>query len=236
MQLPREWQKVSLVDVIHSTTKLTLPRGLPLGYLTQLEQRLADTELALFEALATLRSLGHDETVLVKASVKPGNESSKQGKQARMEDWGRLPLRDGMTQDIRAWLQAKADYYVTHETAKGWTPTQHNPISISYPAAATAKTAGNNAQASPAASSVETIVSTGTPPDHPGNFSHDGNDVSRQPPPETVGRSDHTIPEVSTGYRSMMPHDTNDSDLQIMDVRDGGKAAVLATRQSNLYF
>ncbi|PWY90368.1 hypothetical protein BO94DRAFT_23471 [Aspergillus sclerotioniger CBS 115572] len=87
-------------------------RGLPLGYLTQLEQRLADTELALFEALATLRSLGHNDKGLVKASLKAEVEA-KQGKHARMKEWGRLPLRDPA--DIRGWWQAKEDQYTCEQ-------------------------------------------------------------------------------------------------------------------------
>ncbi|PYI09589.1 hypothetical protein BO78DRAFT_467735 [Aspergillus sclerotiicarbonarius CBS 121057] len=83
-------------------------RGLPLGYLTQLEQRLADTELALFEALTTLRSLGHGDD-LVKASLKVEVEE-RQGKNARMGEWGRLPLRD--QSDIQRWWQAKDDQYI----------------------------------------------------------------------------------------------------------------------------
>ncbi|OOF93593.1 hypothetical protein ASPCADRAFT_7811 [Aspergillus carbonarius ITEM 5010] len=72
------------------------------------QERLADTELALFEALATLRSLGRHDEDLVKASLKPEVEG-KQGKQARMEEWGRLSLRDPT--DIRGWWQAKEHQY-----------------------------------------------------------------------------------------------------------------------------
>ncbi|KAI7972267.1 hypothetical protein EIK77_003691 [Talaromyces pinophilus] len=234
MQLSREWQEVSLVGSPSLTTGLTLLRGLPLGYLTQLEERLADTELALFEALATLRSLGYDETALIKASVKAGNES-RQGKQARMEEWGKLPLRDGMSQDIRNWWQAKAENYITHQPTRGWTQAQHNPISVNYSPAATANIASNAAQAFPATSAVETTVSTGTPPNHQGSL-HYGNDSRQLPPPETVASREHTIPEVSTGYRSMMPRDAENSDLQVLDARDGDKAALLASTQSYLYF
>lgn len=234
MQLSGEWQKVSLVDGFISTIRLTLPRGLPLGYLTQLEQRLADTELALFEALATLHSLGHDEPPLVKASVKPGNEN-RHGKKARMEEWGRLPLRDGMIEDIRNWWNVKAENYVTHQPAEGWTQTQRNPISVSYSPAATARIDINNAQASPTASVVETTISPGTPPNYQGNL-HYGNNILRQRPLETVASREHTVSEVSTEYRSMGPRDTDYPDIQILDARDGEKAAVLASKQSNLYF
>ncbi|RAK95367.1 uncharacterized protein BO80DRAFT_450298 [Aspergillus ibericus CBS 121593] len=90
-------------------------RGLPLGYLTQLEQRLADTELALFEALTTLRSLDHDGD-LAKASLKPEVEA-KQGKHARMEEWGRLPLRE--QSDTWRWWRAKNDEYISEQSPVG---------------------------------------------------------------------------------------------------------------------
>lgn len=224
MQLSGECQKVSLVEGFISTLTLTLPRGLPLGYLTQLEKRLADTELALFEALATLRSLDHDETALVKASVKPGN-ASRRSKHARMEEWGRLPLRDGMTEDIRDWWNAKTENYTIHQPDEGRIQTQRNPISVSYSPASTSRIASNNVRASSVASVVEAPVSTGTPPNYQRNL-HYGNDISRQPPPETVASREHTISEVNTEY----------PDLQILDARDGEKAAVLASEQSNLYF
>jgi hypothetical protein len=156
-----------------------------------------------------------------------------------MEEWGRLHLRDGLAGDIQIWRQAKAEHYITHQPTEGWTEAQHNPMSISYSPAATANLAGNTAKASPAASVPETAVSTGTPPNYQGNL-HYGDEVLRQlPPPEKIATRDvaqHTISEVSTGYRSMMPRDTDDVDLQILDARDGDKAAILASTQSNLYF
>lgn len=156
-----------------------------------------------------------------------------------MEEWRRLPLRDGLTGDIQTWRQAKAEHYITHQPTEEWTQAQHNPISISYSPAATANIVSNTAKASPVASVPETTVSTGTPPNYQGNL-HYGDEVLRQlPPPGTIASRDaaqHTILEVSTVYRSMMPRDADDSYLQILEARDGDKAAILASTQSNLYF
>lgn len=153
-----------------------------------------------------------------------------------MEEWGRLPLRDGVSEDIRTWWQAKAEKYITHQPTEGWTQTHYNPISVNYLPATAANITGNVAQVSPAASAVEAGVSTGTPPNYQGGLRY-GNEIRQLPPSETVARdaAQHSMPEVSPGYRST-PRDTDDSDLQITDARDGDKAAILASRQSNLYF
>jgi hypothetical protein len=162
-----------------------------------------------------------------------------------MEEWSRLPLRDGVTQDIKTWWQAKAENYITHRpSAEVWAQSQSPPqaqlnsISMAYSPAATANIAGNAAQASPAALAVETAGSTGPPPNYQGNL-HYGNEILKHsPPPETVASRDvaqHNRSEVSTGYRSML-RDSDDSDLQMLNARDVDKASILASTQSNLYF
>ncbi|KAK9640705.1 hypothetical protein HCH54_008467 [Aspergillus fumigatus] len=87
-------------------------RGLPLGYINQLEMRLADTELALYEALATLRSM--NASSLVRASWK-ADVHPKQ-KAARMEEWAQLPLRE--PSDLERWLDSKRDKFtVTNDVS-----------------------------------------------------------------------------------------------------------------------
>ncbi|EED15949.1 hypothetical protein TSTA_010650 [Talaromyces stipitatus ATCC 10500] len=222
-------------------------RGLPLGYITQLEQRLAVTELALFEALATLHSLGHDETGLVKASVKSGIES-RQGKQSLMEEWRKLPLRDGLTEDIETWWQAKSEKYLIQQPSaeRDQPQDQLKPLSTGHsPENVTENDTITSPQASPV---MEFAVSTGAAPSYPRNVHYD-NDIPRQRPNfsrERVSSTDaeqhHATPEVGTGYRSIMPRETRGSeffsshDVQRSDAGDGNKAAILARTQSSLYF
>ncbi|GKZ26555.1 hypothetical protein AbraIFM66951_002612 [Aspergillus brasiliensis] len=81
-------------------------RGLPLGYLNQLEQRLAETESALYGALMTLSSMGPAKTLL-HATTKP--EFLQKPKAARMDEWSRLPLRDWS--DIDHWKASMSDQF-----------------------------------------------------------------------------------------------------------------------------
>ncbi|OKL59642.1 hypothetical protein UA08_05314 [Talaromyces atroroseus] len=246
MQLSREWQETDGFPGI---------RGLPLGYLIQLEQRLADTELALFEALATLHSLGHGELALAKASTKPGNES-RQGKQARMEEWTRLPLRDGNSSDIKTWWKAKDENYIIHESSEHSWP-QFSLMSTDNPsmervatnnAAKRMKTFNFETRASPQspAASQSSAFSTDTLLNYRGNLRYSNDDLRRlpatPPPPESIINRDvgqQHIFEGNTGYASII--DTNQPEalpreLQTSETGDGDKASILASTQSNLYF
>ncbi|PKX90053.1 Zn(II)2Cys6 transcription factor domain-containing protein [Aspergillus novofumigatus IBT 16806] len=80
-------------------------RGLPLGYINQLEMRLADTELALYEALTTLRAM--NGSTLIRASQKA--DISPKQKAARMEEWTQFPFRE--PSDLERWLDAKRDEF-----------------------------------------------------------------------------------------------------------------------------
>lgn len=87
------------------TAKLTiLRRGVPLGYIAALEQRLLTTEIALLEALSTF----HDKTLITlsiteKKSLRKHDEA--RSKDARMEEWKRLPLEH--ISERQAWSSAK---------------------------------------------------------------------------------------------------------------------------------
>ena len=59
-------------------------RGIPTGYLGLLEQRLNETEAALFGALSELRGLG---------SSKPLQRDANPSKMTRMEEWKEYPLQ-----------------------------------------------------------------------------------------------------------------------------------------------
>ncbi|KAF7116154.1 hypothetical protein CNMCM5793_004174 [Aspergillus hiratsukae] len=79
------------------------------GYINQLEQRLADTELALYEALATLRTISGSS--LVRASWKA--DISPKRKAARMQEWTQFPLRE--PSDLERWLEAKKHQFMIME-------------------------------------------------------------------------------------------------------------------------
>ncbi|KGO76981.1 hypothetical protein PITC_004020 [Penicillium italicum] len=81
------------------------PRGLPLGYLNQLEERLAETESALYGALMAIRSMG--QPTAVKAAAK--TDTSPKNKAARMEEWSQVPLRE--SPDMERWLTVMSDRF-----------------------------------------------------------------------------------------------------------------------------
>jgi hypothetical protein len=93
-----------------------LRRGLPLGYLNQLEQRLSETETALYSALVTLRAMR--PTTMVHASAKP--ESVHKQKAARMDEWNQLPLRGWS--DMDHWLAGMSHQFTVERPQ---TPSAH---------------------------------------------------------------------------------------------------------------
>lgn len=96
--------------------RLILRRGLPLGYLNQLEQRLSETEAALYSALVTLRAMR--PTTVVHASAKP--ESVHKQKAARMDEWNQLPLRGWS--DMDHWLAGMSHQFTVEQSQ---TPNAH---------------------------------------------------------------------------------------------------------------
>ncbi|CAG8890692.1 unnamed protein product [Penicillium egyptiacum] len=86
-----------------------MARGLPLGYLNQLEQRLAETESALYGALMTIRSMGQAEAVQTTTKT----DISHKHKAARMEEWSQLPLREWP--DMERWLTAMSDRFTIEQ-------------------------------------------------------------------------------------------------------------------------
>ena len=103
-------------------------RGLPLGYLNQLEQRLADTEAALYGALITLRSMS--PTAVAQASPKP--ELLDKSKAARMDEWSQLPMRHW--HDMYHWQSSMGDQFVIQQQVMAPTETSGFGYSVSSPA------------------------------------------------------------------------------------------------------
>ncbi|KAJ5115258.1 hypothetical protein NUU61_001017 [Penicillium alfredii] len=79
--------------------------GLPPGYLNRLEQRLAETESALYGALITLRSMG--PTRVAHASTRP--DAVPKQKAARMEEWSQLPLQ--VSSGMDRWLAVMSNQF-----------------------------------------------------------------------------------------------------------------------------
>jgi hypothetical protein len=90
-------------------------RGVPLGYIAALEQRLLTTEIALLEALSSIQensecSLSVSEKTCLKA------QDEGRSKDARMEEWNKHPLEhDG---DKEAWRNAKIQHLREKEDHK----------------------------------------------------------------------------------------------------------------------
>ncbi|SCV45792.1 uncharacterized protein FFB14_08862 [Fusarium fujikuroi] len=84
-------------------------RGLPIGFITRLEARLAETEEALFQLVHSI-----DEPNNNNISLKP----SSQRKDDRIREWDSLPLRN--VHEIRTWYRNRSEQ--THS------PTQHEAL------------------------------------------------------------------------------------------------------------
>lgn len=80
---------------------LSSKRGFPEGYLSGLEQRLIETEWALFETMAGLSSLDMPEF----ARDLFQNSAEKQSKTARAEEWHRLSIAS--PEDRYRWFHEK---------------------------------------------------------------------------------------------------------------------------------
>jgi hypothetical protein len=86
----------------------TSKRGFPEGYLAALEQRLCDTEIALFETLMLLRdpqNLPQSLSESPEVSTAFRQLNAEQSKSTRTDEWNRMPLHS--YDQRRAWLEDK---------------------------------------------------------------------------------------------------------------------------------
>lgn len=100
---------IQLIVTILSRTRGTIPiygtklmllkisRGLPIGFITRLEARLAETEEALFRLVQSYEEPGNDQI-----SLKP----SSQRKDERIKEWDSLPLQS--VEEVKAWYRNRA--------------------------------------------------------------------------------------------------------------------------------
>jgi hypothetical protein len=91
------------------TESLIFNRGIPSGYISSLEERLLETEIALFEALSFINIHFHqgDNTQAESSQYRDAfaDHSTALSKQAKVEEWKRLPLT--FEDQQKAWLQEK---------------------------------------------------------------------------------------------------------------------------------
>ncbi|GES57696.1 Zn(II)2Cys6 transcription factor [Aspergillus terreus] len=91
---------------VHLPRKRETSRGLPQGYITHLEHRLIETELALYTLYTQLRSAGlHTETPALRIPPTVPDRLARQSRTTNMEEWERLPLRD--PRDWERWWTEK---------------------------------------------------------------------------------------------------------------------------------
>lgn len=100
------------------------PRGLPLGYLNQLEERLAETESALYGALMTIRSMGQPTPIQTTAKT----DTSPKNKAARMDEWSQLPLREWP--DMERWLTVMSDRFTIEQRSEAVSDTSGRGYTI----------------------------------------------------------------------------------------------------------
>ncbi|OQD67917.1 hypothetical protein PENPOL_c003G02510 [Penicillium polonicum] len=98
--------------------------GLPLGYLNQLEERLAETESALYGALMAIRSMGQSTAVQTPAKT----DTSPKNKAARMEEWAQLPLREWP--DMERWLTVLSDRFTIEQPSEAISDTSGRGYAI----------------------------------------------------------------------------------------------------------
>ena len=104
----------------------TFKRGFPEGYLAGLEQRLAETERALFDTLRLL----HDPQSTVTNSYGEDNFIAKQNKSARLKEWERLPLVT--TSDRWQWYQEKATSAGVNQQQQRPSPRSSDGVTDQY--------------------------------------------------------------------------------------------------------
>lgn len=119
LPLPGEEQEVSLRFLITSSASVVLmatlySRGIPAGYVSSLEKRLAETERALFFALAEIydgAGTQHDyESMLASQGMRlsvPSNTTAttQQEKTQFLESWADSPLAN--REQARSWFESK---------------------------------------------------------------------------------------------------------------------------------
>lgn len=91
----------------------------------QLEQRLAETESALYGALTTLRSIGQPTAPIPKLEAQ--HKKNKRSA-TRMEEWDMLPLRDWS--DMEHWMTNMSDQF--SGPAEGVVPGKLRSQSMPY--------------------------------------------------------------------------------------------------------
>ncbi|KAJ5385917.1 hypothetical protein N7509_008458 [Penicillium cosmopolitanum] len=89
------------------------------------EQRLAETESALYGALVTLRAM--QPATVAQVSAKP--DSTQKQKAARMDEWSQLPLRGWS--DMEHWMISMSDHFTIEQPQSIALPGSGSQVSVS---------------------------------------------------------------------------------------------------------
>ncbi|KAG8667502.1 hypothetical protein FPOAC1_012334 [Fusarium poae] len=92
-----------------TVTTLNKTKGLPIGFITRLEARLAETEEALFRLVQSVEEPENSHVSL---------EPSSQRKDDRIKEWDRLPLKT--PEQVKSWYRnksGKSDSPVVHDVS-----------------------------------------------------------------------------------------------------------------------
>lgn len=207
-------------------------RGLPLGYLNQLEERLAETESALYGALITIRSMGQPTAVQTPAKT----DTSPKNKAARMEEWSQLPLREWP--DMERWLTVMSDRFTIEQPSEAVSGTSGRGYTIPI-------TPTHDKQQTLGDQSHSGLVSYAWPP-RDNRVSPGGSYDAHQPHPEVLaspGYFGHQVavePEL-VSIDSCRDGITGESAVGVSDERAGvetgpSKAEELSHNNPSLYF
>ncbi|KAL4897525.1 hypothetical protein BDV59DRAFT_45937 [Aspergillus ambiguus] len=100
-------------------------RGLPQGYITHIEHRLIDTEIALYTLYSQMRSAGlHIDMPDLRIPQDAPDTLARQSRTTNMSEWERLPLRDA--RDWERWWTEKNTLFGGGEFVSGPNPGENS--------------------------------------------------------------------------------------------------------------
>lgn len=99
----------AILSTLDTYFQLAFNRGIPSGYISSLEERLIETEIALFEALSFINIHFHQDSNIQSESSQHRDafteHSMALSKQAKVEEWKRIPLT--FEDQRKTWFQEK---------------------------------------------------------------------------------------------------------------------------------
>ncbi|KFY82161.1 hypothetical protein V500_10768 [Pseudogymnoascus sp. VKM F-4518 (FW-2643)] len=99
----------AIFPTLHTYFQLAFNRGIPSGYISSLEERLIETEIALFEALSFINIHFHQDSYIQSESSQHRDafteHSMALSKQAKVEEWKFIPLT--FEDQRKTWFREK---------------------------------------------------------------------------------------------------------------------------------